>query len=90
MFALINNDFNQNFNDQRFAYEWHFKLVENSSTKSQTMNKTFLRIFKSHLLKFNSKKNDKNIFKIKQNLMLMYMMSVDVILKMFWLKKINF
>jgi hypothetical protein len=90
MFALIDNDFNQNFIDQRFAYEWRLKSDENSSTDSQTMNDTSLRVFRSHLLEFNSKKNDERIFKIKQNLMFAHMMSVDVILRMSWLKKVNF
>jgi hypothetical protein len=88
--ALIDNDFNQNFIDQRFAYEWRLNTKENSSTNSQTMNDTFLRVFKSHLLEFSSKENDEKIFKVKQNLMSIYMMSVNVILKMFWLRKINF
>jgi hypothetical protein len=89
MFALIDNDFNQNFIDQRFAYEWRLNANENSSTNSQTMNETFLKMFKSHFLKFNSKRNDEKISKIKQNLMLIYMIEVNVILKMSWLKKIN-
>jgi hypothetical protein len=83
MFALIDNDFNQNFIDQRLAYEWRLKSDENSSTNSQIMNDTFLRVFKFYLLKFNSKENDERIFKIKQNLMFIHMMNVDVILKMF-------
>jgi hypothetical protein len=90
MFALIDNDFNQNFIDQRFAYEWRLRSDENSSTNSQTMNDMSLRVFKFHLLEFSSKENDEKIFKIKQNLMFAYMMNVDVILKMFWLKKMNF
>jgi hypothetical protein len=57
---------------------------------SQTMNDIFLRVFKSHFLKFNSKENDERIFKIKQNLMFAHMMNIDVILKMSWLKKMNF
>jgi hypothetical protein len=90
MLALIDNDFNQNFIDQRLTYEWRLKSDENSSTDSQTMNDTFLRVFRSHLLEFSSKENDERIFKIKQNLMFAYMMSVDVILRMFWLRKMNF
>jgi hypothetical protein len=89
MFALIDNDFNQNFIDQRFAYEWRLKTNENSSSNSQTMNETFLRMFKSHLLKFNSKKNDEKISKIEQNLMSIHVIEINVILKMSWLKKIN-
>jgi hypothetical protein len=89
MLALIDNDFNQNFIDQRLAYEWRLRSDENSSTNSQTMNETFLRVFRSHFLEFNSKKNDEKIFKIKQNLMSIHMMSVNVILKMFWLRKMN-
>jgi hypothetical protein len=89
MFALIDNDFNQNFIDQRFAYEWRLRSDENSSTNSQTMNDTFLRVFRSHFLKFNSEENDERIFKIKQNLMFAHMMSVDVILRMSWLRKMN-
>ncbi len=53
------------------------------------MNETFLKMFKSHLLKFNSKENDERISKIEQNLMSIYMMKMNVILKMSWLKKIN-
>jgi hypothetical protein len=90
MFALIDNDFNQNFIDQRFAYEWRLRSNENSSTNSQTMNDTSLRVFKFHLLEFNSEENDERIFKIKQNVIFAYMMSVDVILKMSWLRKMNF
>jgi hypothetical protein len=90
MLALIDNDFNQNFIDQRFAYEWRLRSDENSSTDSQTVNDTLLRVFRFHLLKFNSEKDDERIFKIKQNLMFAHMMSVNVILKMFWLKKMNF
>jgi hypothetical protein len=89
MLALIDNDFNQNFIDQRFAYEWRLKSDENSSTNSQTMNDTSLRVFKSHLLEFSSKEDDERIFKIKQNLMFAHMMNVDVILKMSWLRKMN-
>jgi hypothetical protein len=65
MFALIDNDFNQNFIDQRFAYEWYLKSEENSSTNSQIMNDTFLRVFRFHFLEFNLKENDEKIFKIK-------------------------
>jgi hypothetical protein len=90
MFVLIDSDFNQNFIDQRFAYKWRLRSNENSSTNSQTMNDTSLRVFKSHLLEFSSKEDDERIFKIKQNLMSIHMMSVDVILKMFWLRKMNF
>jgi hypothetical protein len=90
MLALIDNNFNQNFIDQRFAYKWRLRSDENSSINSQTMNDKFLRVFKSHLLEFNSKKDDERIFKIKQNLMSIHMMSVDVILRMFWLRKMNF
>jgi hypothetical protein len=90
IFALIDNDFNQNFIDQRFAYEWRLRSNEKSSTNSQTMNDTFLRVFRFHLLKFSSKENDERIFKIKQNLMFAHMMSVDVILRMSWLRKMNF
>ncbi len=89
MLALIDNDFNQNFIDQRFAYEWRLNANENSSTNSQTVNETFLRMFKSHLLKFSSKKNDEKVLKIEQNLMSTHMIEVNVILKMSWLKKIN-
>jgi hypothetical protein len=89
MLALIDNDFNQNFIDQRFAYEWRLNADENSSTNSQTMNETFLRMFKSHLLKFNSEKNDERISKIEQNLMSTHMIKVNVILKMSWLREIN-
>jgi hypothetical protein len=89
MLALIDNDINQNFIDQRFAYEWRLNANENSSTNSQTMNETFLKMFKSHLLKFNSKKNDERISKIEQNLMSIHMIEMNVILKMSWLKKIN-
>jgi hypothetical protein len=53
------------------------------------VNETFLKMFKSHLLKFNSKENDERISKIEQNLMSIYMMKMNVILKMSWLKKIN-
>jgi hypothetical protein len=90
MFALIDNNFNQNFIDQRFAYKWRLRLKKNSSTNSQTMNDTFLRVFRSHFLEFSSEENDERIFKMKQNLMFVHMMSVDVILKMFWLRKMNF
>jgi hypothetical protein len=90
MLALIDNDFNQNFIDQRFAYEWRLKSDENSSTNSQTINDTFLRVFRFHFLKFNSEENDERIFKIKQNLMFVRMMNVDVILRMSWLRKMNF
>jgi hypothetical protein len=89
MLALIDNDFNQNFIDQRFAYEWRLNANENSSINSQTVNETFLKVFKSHLLKFSSKKNDERISKIEQNLMSIHMIEVNVILKMSWLKKIN-
>jgi hypothetical protein len=89
IFALIDNDFNQNFIDQRFAYEWRLNADENSSTNSQTMNETFLKMFKSHFLKFNSKKNDERISKIEQNLMSIHMIEMNVILKMSWLRKIN-
>ncbi len=90
MLTLIDNDFNQNFIDQRLAYEWRLRSDENSSTDSQTMNETFLHVFKSHFLEFSSKKNDERIFKVKQNLISIHMMSVDVILRMFWLRKMNF
>jgi hypothetical protein len=89
MLALIDNDFNQNFIDQRFAYEWRLNANENSSINSQTINETFLRMFKSHFLKFNSKRNDERISKIEQNLMSIHMIEVNVILKMSWLKEIN-
>jgi hypothetical protein len=87
--ALIDSDFNQNFIDQRLAYEWRLNADENSSTNSQTMNETSLRMFKSHLLKFNSKKNDERISKIEQNLMSIHMIEVNVILEMSWLREIN-
>jgi hypothetical protein len=90
MLALIDNDFNQNFIDQRFAYKWRLRSNENSSTDSQTVNDTSLRVFRSHLLEFNSEENNEKVFKIKQNLMFARMMSVDVILRMFWLRKMNF
>jgi hypothetical protein len=89
MLALIDSDFNQNFIDQRFAYEWCLNSNENSSTNSQIMNETFLKMFKSHLLKFSSKKNDERIAKIEQNLMSIHIIEVNVILKMSWLRKIN-
>jgi hypothetical protein len=90
MLTLIDNDFNQNFIDQRLVYEWRLRSDENSSTNSQTMNETSLRVFRSHFLEFSSEENDERIFKIKQNLISIHMMSVDVILKMFWLRKMNF
>jgi hypothetical protein len=62
MFALIDSDFNQNFIDQRFAYKWRLKSNENLSTNSQTMNNTFLRVFRSHLLEFSSKKKRRKNF----------------------------
>jgi hypothetical protein len=89
MLALIDSDFSQNFIDQRFAYEWRLNADENSSTNSQTMNETFLKMFKSHFLKFNSKENDEKVSKIEQNLMSIHMIEMNVILKMSWLKKIN-
>ncbi len=89
MLALIDNDFSQNFIDQRLAYEWCLSADENSSTDSQTVNETFLRVFKSHLLKFNSEKNDERISKIEQNLVSIHMIEVNVILKMTWLREIN-
>ncbi len=90
MLALIDSDFNQNFIDQRLAYEWRLRSDENSSTDSQIVNDTFLRVFRSHLLKFSSKEDDERVFKIKQNLMFVHMMNVDVILRMSWLRKMNF
>jgi hypothetical protein len=89
MFALIDSDFSQNFIDQRFAYEWRLSADENSSTNSQTVNETSLRMFKSHFLKFNSKEDDEKISKIEQNLISIHMIEVNVILKMSWLRKIN-
>jgi hypothetical protein len=89
MLALIDSDFNQNFIDQRFAYEWRLNSDENSSTNSQTVNETFLRVCKSHFLKFNSKENDERISKIEQNLMSIHMIEMNVILNMSWLRKIN-
>jgi hypothetical protein len=89
MLALIDSDFNQNFIDQRFAYEWCLNADENSSTNSEIVNETFLRVFKSHFLKFSSKENDEKISKIEQNLMSIHMIEMNVILKMSWLKKIN-
>jgi hypothetical protein len=89
MLALIDNDFNQNFIDQRFAYKWRLNADENSSINSQTMNETFLKVFKSHFLKFSSKENDEKISKIEQNLMSIYMIKVNVILRMSWLREIN-
>jgi hypothetical protein len=83
------SDFNQNFIDQRLANEWRLNADENSSTNSQTVNETFLRMFRSHFLKFSSKKNDERVSKIEQNLMSAHMIEVNVILKMSWLKKIN-
>jgi uncharacterized membrane protein SpoIIM required for sporulation len=65
MLALIDSDFSQNFIDQRFAYEWRLNANENSSTNSQTMNETFLKMFRSHFLKFSLKKNDEKVLKIK-------------------------
>ncbi len=53
------------------------------------MNETFLKVFRSHLLKFNSKKDDERISKIEQNLMSIHMIEMNVILKMSWLKEIN-
>jgi hypothetical protein len=88
--TLIDNDFNQNFIDQRFAYEWRLRSDENSSTDSQKMNETSLRVFKSHFLEFSLKEDDEKIFKIKQNLISTHMMNVDVILRMSWLRKMNF
>ncbi len=90
MLTLIDSDSNQNFIDQRLAYEWRLRSDENSSTDSQTMNETSLRVFRSHLLEFSSEEDDERIFKIKQNLISIHMMSVDVILKMSWLRKMNF
>ncbi len=46
-------------------------------------------MFRSHLLKFSSKKDDEKISKIEQNLMSAHMIEVNVILKMSWLRKIN-
>jgi hypothetical protein len=89
MLALIDNDFNQNFIDQRFAYEWRLNADENSSTNLQTVNETFLKMFKSHFLKFSSKENDERILKIEQNLISIHMIEMNIILKMSWLKKIN-
>ncbi len=89
MLALIDNDFNQNFIDQRFAYEWRLNADENSSTNSQTVNETFLRMFRSHLLKFSSEKDDERISKIEQNLISAHMIEVNVILEMTWLREIN-
>ncbi len=90
MLTLIDNDFSQNFIDQRFAYEWCLRSDENSSTNSQTVNETFLRVFRFHFFEFNSKEDDERIFKIKQNLISIHMMNVDVILRMSWLRKMNF
>jgi hypothetical protein len=53
------------------------------------MNDTSLRVFKFHFLEFSSKKDDERIFKIKQNLISIHMTSVDVILRMSWLRKMN-
>jgi hypothetical protein len=89
MLALIDNNFNQNFIDQRFAYKWRLNLNENSSTNSQTVNETFLKMFKSRFLKFNLKENDEKILKIEQNLMFIHMIEMKIILKMSWLRKIN-
>jgi hypothetical protein len=89
MLALIDSDFSQNFIDQRLAYEWRLSLDENSSTNSQTVNETFLRMFKSHLLKFNSKENDERVVKIEQNLVSAHMIEVNVILEMSWLRNVN-
>jgi hypothetical protein len=71
MFALIDNDFNQNSIDQRFAYEWRLNADENSSTNSQTVNETFLKVFKSHFFKIQlerkQRKNLKNWTKFNVN-----------------------
>ncbi len=89
MLALIDSDFSQNFIDQRLAYEWRLSADENSSTDSQTVNEIFLRVFRSHLLKFSSKRNDERVSKIEQNLMSAHMIEVNVILEMSWLREIN-
>jgi hypothetical protein len=46
------------------------------------MNETFLKMFKSHFLKFSLKENDEKIAKIEQNLMSIHMIEMNVILKM--------
>ena len=88
--ALIDNDFSQNFIDQRLAYDWQLKVDVNSSTKFKIVNDTSLRMFRSYFFDFISVENDEKTASINQILMSTHMIEMNVILKMSWLKKINF
>jgi hypothetical protein len=88
--ALIDCDFSQNFIKQRLAYEWRLRIDEESSTEFKTIDDTSLRMFRSYLLDFISIEDDEKIARINQALMSTYIIEINVILEMSWLKKINF
>jgi hypothetical protein len=88
--ALINCDFNKNFIDQRFAYKWWLSVDAKSSTNFKTIDETSLRVFRSYFFNFILIEDDEKITKINQALISTYMIEINVILKMLWLRKINF
>ncbi len=90
IFALINCDFNQNFIDQRLAYEWWLSVDAKSLTNFKTIDETLLQMFCLYLFDFILIENDEKIAKFNQVLISTHMIKMNVILKMSWLREINF
>ncbi len=86
---MINNEAIYNFLSQLLIKKWNLTNIENVSSRLKQLNETSLRVYDNHVLEVEMIDNDDRESRVMHIMLSANMIKIDMILRMFWLKKLN-
>jgi hypothetical protein len=89
MKAMMNCEIIFNFISQMKIKELNFQKIVNVSSKLKTLNDIFLKCYERHFLRIEMIDANEQKVRAKQIIIVVDMTKVDMILSLFWLKKLN-
>jgi hypothetical protein len=87
--VMIDYDVTFNFIFQMKIKKWDLQKIVDVSSELKTLNDTFFKCYKAHVLKTKMIDSSKRKIRIKQTIMIANMTEIYMILSLFWLKKLN-
>jgi hypothetical protein len=86
---MINNETIHNFLSQLLIKKWDLTNIESVSSSLKQLNKISLQVYNNHILEITVIDNDDRKSRVTHILLSANMIEIDMILRMFWLKKLN-
>jgi hypothetical protein len=87
--AMIDCDATFNFISQMKIKKWDLQKIVDVSSVLKTLNDIFLKCYETHVLRIEVIDSSKREIRIKQTIIVADMTKIDMILNLFWLRKLN-